>query len=184
LDRKTFNVGKNTSLNFDQTAGGTDSGNGIAFNKVFDPSGKPSQIRGQIKADGQVYIINQNGIIFGAGSQVNALHPASPLASDQRPTGGTGTAEQQGCPILVFCAGRPGRCRRNQGVQAGRPLTADGRNGDVVVEAGASISGPVSAEGNGGRVMLVGANVRNEGTISTPSGQDDPRRRPTGWGAV
>ena len=27
----------------------------------------PSQILGNLKADGQVYVINQNGIIFGAG---------------------------------------------------------------------------------------------------------------------
>ncbi len=45
--------------------------NWIALNRVIDPSGVPSQILGQIKAEGSVYLINQNGIIFGGGSQVN-----------------------------------------------------------------------------------------------------------------
>jgi len=68
----SFNIGKNTTLTFDQSAGGSDIGQWIAFNKISDPSGVPSQILGSIKAGGQVYIINQNGIIFGGASQVNA----------------------------------------------------------------------------------------------------------------
>ena len=71
LNWETFNVGKKTSLYFDQTAGGSDKSKWVAFNKVNDPKGRPSQILGSIKADGQVYVINQNGIIFGSTSQVN-----------------------------------------------------------------------------------------------------------------
>ena len=43
----------------------------IALNRIIDPSGLPSQILGQIKAEGSVYLINANGIIFGGASQVN-----------------------------------------------------------------------------------------------------------------
>ena len=43
--------------------------------------------------------------------------------------------------------------------------------GDVVVESGAYISAPVSPEGYGGRVVLVGNNVTNAGNISTEAGQ-------------
>ncbi len=68
----TFNVGNKTTLNFDQTAGGKDVGQWIAFNKINDPSGNPTQILGNIKANGQVYVINPNGVIFGSTSQVNA----------------------------------------------------------------------------------------------------------------
>jgi hypothetical protein len=38
---------------------------------VNDPSGSPTQILGKIDAPGQVYVINQNGIIFGGSSQIN-----------------------------------------------------------------------------------------------------------------
>lgn len=67
-----FDIGRNTSLVFDQSKGGRDVSKWIAFNKVNDPSGRPSQILGSLQADGQVYVINQNGIIFGGSSQVNA----------------------------------------------------------------------------------------------------------------
>lgn len=71
LNWETFHIGKKTDLYFDQTKGGNDSGKWVAFNKINDPSGRPSQILGSLRADGQVYVINQNGIIFGGSSQVN-----------------------------------------------------------------------------------------------------------------
>jgi filamentous hemagglutinin family protein len=71
LNWRTFNIGRETTLTFDQSAGGANQSQWIAFNKVNDPSGRPSQILGSIRAAGQVYVINQNGIIFGGSSQVN-----------------------------------------------------------------------------------------------------------------
>ncbi|RYD26225.1 MAG: filamentous hemagglutinin N-terminal domain-containing protein, partial [Verrucomicrobiaceae bacterium] len=68
LNWESFNVGKDTNLHFDQSAGKENAGQWIAFNKVSDPSGNPSQILGSITAPGQVYVINQNGIIFGGAS--------------------------------------------------------------------------------------------------------------------
>ena len=53
----SFNVGASTTLYFDQSAGNQTDGNNdwIALNRVIDPSGVPSQILGQIKAEGSVY---------------------------------------------------------------------------------------------------------------------------------
>jgi filamentous hemagglutinin family protein len=65
LTWQTFNVGKETKLTFNQGRGGSDKNKWIAFNKVNDPSGTPSQILGSIEAPGQVYVINRNGILFG-----------------------------------------------------------------------------------------------------------------------
>ena len=84
LNWQSFNIGKSTTLTFDQSAGGADVGQWIAFNYVRDPSGRPSQILGAMKTigapdaqgnaqvGGQVYVMNSNGIIFGGSSQVNA----------------------------------------------------------------------------------------------------------------
>ncbi len=69
LNWQTFNVGKNTTVNFNQSAGGSSANTWVALNRIL--SGTPSQILGSIKAQGQVYLINQNGIIFGGSSQVN-----------------------------------------------------------------------------------------------------------------
>src|ERR1700759_2516408 len=71
LNWETFNVGKDTHVLFDQTSGGGNASQWIAFNKVNDPSGVPSQILGSLDALGQIYVINANGIIFGGSSQIN-----------------------------------------------------------------------------------------------------------------
>ncbi|MEI6535425.1 MAG: filamentous hemagglutinin N-terminal domain-containing protein, partial [Verrucomicrobiaceae bacterium] len=159
LDWKTFNVGSKTTIHFDQTAGGADVGQWIAFNRVTDPSGVPSQILGSIKAEGQVYIINQNGIIFGGGSQVNvhALVAAS-------------------LPINMNLVNRgllnnPNLEYLFSGLPQSAPLPPNGKYGAVVVQPGAVLSAPTSAEHVGGRIALVGANVSNGGTLSTPDGQ-------------
>jgi len=158
LDWKTFNVGKNTTVNFDQSAGGTDSGKWIAFNKISDPSGKPSQILGQIKADGQVYLINQNGIIFGAGSQVNART----LVASSLPINPSLFTFTNG--VLVFSG-----LLNNTTAQF--LFSGTGAGGDVTVQAGAQISSPASSDNTGGLVALIGPNVTNSGSISTPNGQ-------------
>ncbi|MCG2842852.1 filamentous hemagglutinin N-terminal domain-containing protein, partial [Sandaracinobacter sp. RS1-74] len=67
LNWDSFNVGKETDLNFNQQG----NSHWIALNRVTDASADPSKILGSIKADGSVYLINRNGIIFGGSSTVN-----------------------------------------------------------------------------------------------------------------
>ena len=64
LNWKSFNVGAQESVNFVQP-----SASAIAVNRILDTQG--SQIMGQLNANGQVYLINPNGVLFGAGAQVN-----------------------------------------------------------------------------------------------------------------
>ncbi len=156
LHWETFHVGRDTTVNFDQSAGGADATKWIAFNKVFDPAQKPSQIRGRINAQGQVYIINQNGIIFGAGSQINtrALVASSLPINDALVENG-------------LLNNKDGQFLFSKDFAADPTAIF----GDVVVEPGALLTSPEGEGGNGGRVMLVGANVLNAGEISTPSGQ-------------
>lgn len=81
LTWQSFNVGINTTLDFVQrSADGTPQRDWVALNRVVagppDANGRrqvasPSQILGRINADGEVYIINQNGILFGGASLVN-----------------------------------------------------------------------------------------------------------------
>ncbi|EGD03488.1 hemagglutinin-like protein, partial [Burkholderia sp. TJI49] len=73
LTWETMNVGRQTTLNFDQSGGTQTNGanNWAVLNRINDPSGRPSQILGNVTAQGAVYVINRNGVLFGAGSQVN-----------------------------------------------------------------------------------------------------------------
>ncbi len=69
----SFNVGRDTTLYFNQSGGNLSGGGNdwIALNRVNDPSANPSQILGSMKAEGTVYLLNRNGVIFGQGAQVN-----------------------------------------------------------------------------------------------------------------
>ncbi|MFH2067511.1 MAG: filamentous hemagglutinin family protein [Pseudomonadota bacterium] len=62
---KSFDIGANAWTHFNQK-GNTDW---TALNRIYDQN--PSQIYGRLSADGRVYLVNQNGILFGPGSQVN-----------------------------------------------------------------------------------------------------------------
>ena len=171
LNWQTFNVGKTTNVTFDQTAGGSDATQWIAFNKINDPSGVPSQILGSINGIGQVYLINANGIIFGGSSQVN-LHTlvaaALPINDNLLSRGLLNNPDNQ---FLFSALPLPSGANGTPAFTPAPSNTPDGRYGDVTVQAGASLTSPTSAENVGGRIALFGANVSNDGTISTPDGQ-------------
>jgi filamentous hemagglutinin family protein len=144
LNWETFNVGRNTTVDFRQDP------SWAVLNKVNDPQARPSQIQGQIKADGTVLIANRNGVVFSGTSQVdtrNLVAAAARITDDQFRGGG------------VY----------------GSDTTASFTDalGKVEVQAGAQISTrtPQSATQGGGYVMLLGSEVHNAGQITTPSGQ-------------
>ncbi|HET6913091.1 MAG TPA: filamentous hemagglutinin N-terminal domain-containing protein, partial [Rhodanobacteraceae bacterium] len=64
LNWQTFNVGKDASVLFNQP-----SFNAVALNRILDQS--PSQIFGRINSNGQIFLINTHGIIFGSSAQLN-----------------------------------------------------------------------------------------------------------------
>ncbi len=171
LNWTTFNVGRDTNLHFDQSAGGAAVGQWIAFNRVLDPSGSPSQILGSITAPGQVYIINQNGIIFGGGSQVNVhtlVASSLPINDNLINRGLLNNPDSQ---FLFSALSIPAGAKGTPAFTPPAPLTPNGRIGDVTVQAGAILSSPTSADRVGGRIALIGPNVNNAGTILTPDGQ-------------
>nr|WP_320190810.1 YDG domain-containing protein [uncultured Desulfobacter sp.] len=60
----TFNVGSNAGVNFNQP-----NSSATALNRIQDQN--PSRILGSLSANGQVFLINPSGIIFGASATVN-----------------------------------------------------------------------------------------------------------------
>jgi filamentous hemagglutinin family protein len=61
----TFNIGSQAEVNFVQP-----NNSSIAVNRVLDSNG--SQIMGRLNANGQVFLINPNGVLFSKTAQVNA----------------------------------------------------------------------------------------------------------------
>ena len=143
LNWDTFNVGRNTTVQFQQQS--TDA----VLNRVVGAQARPSQIQGAIKADGTVMVVNQNGVVFGAGSQVdtrNLVAAAAAITDEQFRTGGL--------------------------YRDGGPTFTDAL-GAIRVARGAQITTatPSSATQGGGYVLLLGSEVANAGAIATPKGQ-------------
>jgi len=64
IDWNTFNVGTNEKVQFNQP-----SSSAIALNRIHDSG--TSTIDGQLLANGNVWLINPNGVLFGKNAQVN-----------------------------------------------------------------------------------------------------------------
>lgn len=146
LNWETFNIGRQTTLQFDQQS------NWAVLNRVNDPSARPSQIQGQIKADGTVMVANRNGVVFSGSSQVNVrnLVAAAASISDSQ-------FRERG---LYFDA------------NGSQPSFTDAA-GAVRVEQGALLqtANPANSTAAGGYVLLLGSEVENAGQIVTPKGQ-------------
>lgn len=150
----SFNIGANAGVNFNMpnTAASV-------LNRVMGDSA--SLIQGMLNANGHVYIVNQNGIYFGAGSQVNVGSlTATTLDNIANNTieniYSQGLLSNQTAPVFSFADA--------VGVidVAGAELDAEGK----VVKEAANIKAAT-----GGRVMLLAPDVKNSGVIRAQDGQ-------------
>ncbi len=64
VDWQSYNIGQSETVRYNQP-----SASAAALNTVLD--GNPSQILGRMEANGQVFLMNPSGIIFGEGAQVH-----------------------------------------------------------------------------------------------------------------
>lgn len=144
LNWESFNVGRNTTVQFQQKA--TDA----VLNRVVGADTAPSQIQGAIKGDGTVMVVNQNGVVFSGSSQINVRN-------------------------LVTAAATMTDKQFTEGLYGKDANTASFTNaqGKIEVQAGAHIGTHASETVNqgGGYVLLLGQEVVNAGSISTPGGQ-------------
>ena len=148
---KSFNIKSGETTNFHQP--GRDA---IAVNRILDQS--PSAIFGALNANGNVYLINPNGILFGAGSQVNVggLAAATSYKAGQKMIAGG---------FDPSATSTPGASIVNQGTIQARdggliylvaPKVENGASGVIVapggkvsIAAGASVQLTDSADGRG-----------------------------------
>ena len=137
IDWQTFNVGQNHTVQFAQP-----NANATALNRIHDQN--PSQIFGAIIANGNVFLLNPNGIVFGetATVNVNSLMATTLNVSPEDFMSGNWSFEQ--------VAGNP------EGMIVNRGLIAAATAGSVTLVAGAVVnSGVILADY--GQVTLAGA---------------------------
>lgn len=66
IDWDSFNIGKNTTTEFRQQ-----SSRSLAVIRVAGASTDPTQILGRLKSNGQVVVLDRNGVFFGANSRID-----------------------------------------------------------------------------------------------------------------
>ncbi|ECH1725973.1 filamentous hemagglutinin N-terminal domain-containing protein, partial [Salmonella enterica] len=170
----SFDVGKNNTVQFVQP-----DSSSVALNRVTGASG--SQIMGTLKANGQVFILNPNGVLFGKDARVNV---AGLVAS----TKDISTADFMSGHYTLSGSGTRGAQVVNQGslttskggyiVLAGERVSNSGTvttpSGKTVLAAGKMVTlqldngGLTSVSVNG---SVVNALVENRGLISATDGQ-------------
>lgn len=142
LNWDSFNISKDAAVRFVQPGTGA-----VALNRILDPKLNPSIIEGKLSANGQVYLINPNGIIFANGSQTNV---------------GTLIASSLNIADNLFLKGFLSQTDAKQAVFSGNASA-----GTVEVQAGAELS----TNAANGLIMLLAPNVQNAGAITTKDGQ-------------
>lgn len=157
MDWNSFNIDAGNSVQFEQPGSSS-----VALNNINQADA--SKILGSLSANGQVYLVNANGFVFGNGATVNtnSLVATNLKISDRVFTNGIANSadidaiESSGGNLSPVAA-------------LGDDSAASNNNGaaiKILVESGASISAA-----NGGRVILAAPSVENDGTISAPDGQ-------------
>ena len=136
VDWNSFDIGANAWTHFDQQGHADWS----ALNRIHDRN--PSQIYGRLSADGKVFLVNQNGILFSRGAQVNT----GAMAASALNIANQDFLEER----LRFQM---------------EDYTGSGRRDATVANHG------TIRTKDGGEVFLIGPNVENGGTIESPLGQ-------------
>jgi len=155
---QSFNISAGNTVQFIQP-----SASSVALNRIFDPN--VTSIYGNLLANGQIYLINPNGVLFGSGANVNVggLIASTSNISDQRLTKGLLSDPSVFNPVftnnpaLVGTDLGPSSTGASIVVQPGATLYAAGRN-----TAGSVVSA--------GRVFLFAPTVESGGSIKVDGG--------------
>jgi filamentous hemagglutinin family protein len=168
LNWSSFNIAAGNSVAFNQP-----SASAIALNRIFQAS--PSAIFGQLTANGQVYLVNLNGFLFGKTAKVNVgglLVSSLPLALTDANFGNGILAPLQEDKAVLDATLDPAAPGVGRSVvldlQGNAVLDSQGKPipVQIVVQPGAQL-----AAANQGRLLLAGQNVTNGGSLTAPDGQ-------------
>jgi len=141
LNWKSFDVGKDNTVKFVQPGSSS-----IALNRIYDQN--PSSILGKVVANGQVYLFNQNGFLFGKDAVVNTnslVATALNISDEAFKRGITRVFDEDGRAALA--------------IEAGSGFNA--ATSKILIEAGAKIH--VDA---GGRIILAAPTIENRGSLA------------------
>ncbi|EDN7146930.1 filamentous hemagglutinin N-terminal domain-containing protein [Salmonella enterica] len=140
----SFDIGKNNTVQFVQP-----NSSSVALNRVTGASG--SQIMGTLKANGQVFILNPNGVLFGKNARVDV---GGLVAS----TKNISTTDFMKGQYTLSGSGNPGAQVVNQG-----SLTTS--KGGYIVLAGERVSNSGTVTTPSGKTILAAGKTVNRDTL-------------------
>ena len=151
IDWKSFNIAKGWTVQFKQPTSSS-----TALNNIHDANA--TQILGALTANGQVYLVNNNGFVFSKGSTVdaNTLVASALNISDANFNAGIIRAfdNNPGHPTAALSGGAATNASID--VQAGANIKV-GKSGNVILAAPTvNNSGSISADQQG-QILLVGS---------------------------
>jgi filamentous hemagglutinin family protein len=166
LNWKSFNIGKDAAVRFVQP-----SKQAVAVNKIYQAD--PSRVMGSLQANGQLYLINPNGIIFGEHAKVNVgALVASTMGIKDRIVNEVGllNAIKDGeAAFQAYQAYEDADEAQREFLKTYKELVdADLPDGMGVIRI--EPNARLTADPNG-FVMVIAPAIENQGTIETPSGQ-------------
>ena len=159
VEWQSFNVGSASSVIFKQP-----NASAAILNRIYDLS--PSIIQGAIKANGIVYLVNQNGILFDRGSQVNVggLVASTLNIGNGVFAAGLTSPTQGSVASPTFVGGYDSSGNPTPTVPTGSIQI--GRQGDSAAQA------PKITAASGGSILIIAPVVNNtSGIITAPDGQ-------------
>ncbi len=161
IDWRSFNIGSGSEVLFRQP-GSTAS----TLNRIYDAN--PSVIQGRLTANGQVLLINQNGILFDRGTQVNVQSLVASTLNLRNERFLSGALSGGGLSAPAFAGGY-------DDTGATRPARPDGsRPGNITIGKGgdaAAAASSILASAGGSVLLFAPAIDNNGGIIKSPDGQ-------------
>jgi len=171
LNWQSFNIGKENSVHFQQP-----SSTSIALNKIFQND--PSRILGALTANGQVYLVNRNGFVFGKDSRVDVrglVASTLDISDDVFDQGITKVFSNSGSAAFqnneFVLRDQNGDAVLDEGGQPIKALLAKDANGNpirasITLEEGAQVQ-----SGTGERILIIAPTITNKGSIQSDDGQ-------------
>jgi filamentous hemagglutinin family protein len=187
LSWNRFDIGANTTLQFNQKQAGVAQPGWSVVNRVVDAIA-PSTILGSMKADGTVVVLNSHGVVFGQNSQVNLhslLVSTLEIGNAAKKIGsqyfGTSLKERNTAYLQNGLFGAATNLVDSTGTVPVSYLLAPTLAAGVVIDPQsppAAIEGTVSVDaganitaGNGGFIILAGPRVESAGSLNATNGQ-------------
>jgi filamentous hemagglutinin family protein len=170
INWQTFSIGKDNAVVFVQP-----NANSVALNRVLGAD--PSLILGNLSANGRIFLINPNGIVFGKGSNVNvgglvastlSLSDADFMAGHYAFSGSGGAVLNQGA------INADGGFVALLGASVSNEGTIQARLGTVALAAGEAITLDVAGDGLLNVAIdkgAVNALVENKGMLRADGGR-------------